>query len=111
MIWGCLFGRSVAIQRANGQQTVVLPPNRTPGTDCFQRELEKLAKVGSHCPDSWKSVFYQVNRTIHVFRMRAWWVKRWRFQHSHSALEQLSGKITVASVYVGGSQERQAKRH
>jgi predicted nucleotidyltransferase len=73
-----------------------------------QRELEKLAKVGLIVRTSvGNQVFYQVNQHNPVFsEMRALVSKTVGvFNILHSALEQLSEKITVAFVY--GSVARQ----
>ncbi len=73
-----------------------------------QRELEKLAKVGLIVRTSvGNQVFYQVNRHNPVFsEMRALVGKTVGvFNILHSALEQLSEKITIAFVY--GSVARQ----
>ncbi len=73
-----------------------------------QRELEKLAKVGLVVRTSvGNQVFYQVNQRNPVFsEMRGLVGKTVGvFNVLHSALEQLSEKITVAFVY--GSVARQ----
>src|SRR6202140_3254544 len=73
-----------------------------------QRELEKLANVGLIVRTSvGNQVFYQVDRHNPVFsEMRALVGKTVGvFNILHSALEQLSEKITVAFVY--GSVARQ----